>query len=61
LLKNPLGAGWGLLSTLRWVDTWLPSYLISFFHQVERRFHNGNWTISHFIRKRVPLHYHPVV
>jgi hypothetical protein len=27
LLKNLLGAGWGLLSTLRWVGSWLPTYL----------------------------------
>ena len=31
LLKNPLGARWGLLSTLRWVASWLPTYLPSFF------------------------------
>ena len=27
LLKNPLGAGWGLLPTLRWVASWFPTYL----------------------------------
>jgi hypothetical protein len=42
LLNNPLDAGWGLLPTLWWVDSWLPTYLASFFHQVERRFHNEN-------------------
>ena len=40
LLKNPLGAGWGLQPTLRWVGSWLPTYLASF-HQVERDFTAG--------------------
>ena len=31
LLKNPLDAGWGWLSTLRWVGSWLPTYLASLF------------------------------
>ena len=31
LRKNPLGVGWGLLPTLRWVGSWLPSYPTSFF------------------------------
>ena len=39
LLKNPLDARWGLLPTLRWVGSWLLTYLISFFRQVERKFH----------------------
>ena len=30
LFKNPLGAGWGLLPTLRWVGSWLPTYLAGF-------------------------------
>ena len=29
LLKNPLGAVWGLLPTLRWVSSWFPTYLAS--------------------------------
>ena len=41
LLKNPLGAGWGLLPTLRWVGSWLPTYLASFIRQVKRRFYSG--------------------
>ena len=31
LLKNPLDAMWGLLPTLWWVGSWLPTYLVSFF------------------------------
>ena len=31
LLKNPLGAGWGVLPNLQRVESWLPSYLASFF------------------------------
>ena len=31
LLKNLLGAWWGLMPTLRWVGSWLPSYLASWF------------------------------
>ena len=31
LLKDPLGAGWALLPTLRWVGSWLPTYLAHFF------------------------------
>ena len=31
LLKNPRGARWGLLPTLRWVESWLPTYLTNFF------------------------------
>ena len=27
LFKNPLDARWGLLPTLRWVGSWLPTYL----------------------------------
>ena len=44
LLKNPLGARWALLPSLGWVDSWLPTYLDSFFFfffffgQVEKRF-----------------------
>ena len=33
LLKDTLGAGWGLLPILQWVGSW-------FFRQVERRYHN---------------------
>ena len=29
LLKNPLDARWGLLPTLQWVGSWLPTYLPS--------------------------------
>ena len=57
LLKNLLGAGWGLPLTLRWADSWLPTYLaivVFFFRQVKSRFHNGIW-------KWVPLHSHPAV
>ena len=36
LLKNLLGAWWGLLPTLRWVGSWLPTYLVSFFFQLGR-------------------------
>ena len=39
LFRNPLGAGWGLLPTLQWVGSWLPTYLASLSRQVERRFH----------------------
>ena len=42
LLKDPLGACWGLLPSWRWVASWLPTNLDDFFRQVERRFHNGN-------------------
>ena len=35
LRKNPLGAGWGLLPTLRWVGCWLPTYLTSLLCQVK--------------------------
>ena len=51
MLENPLDAGWGLLLALRWVGFWLPTYLTSFFHKVERRFHTSNRTINHFIKK----------
>ena len=55
LFKNALGAGWGLLPTLRWVDSWLLICLTSFFSQVERRFHGGNRTAIHFVWKWVPF------
>jgi len=61
LFKNPLDAGWDLLPTLLWVGSWLPTYLIGFFYQVERRFHGENQTANHSIQKWVPLHYHLVV
>ena len=32
MLKDPLGARWGLLHTLRWVGIWFP-------RQVERKIH----------------------
>ena len=32
LLKNPLGAWWRLLPTLRWVGSWLPTYLASYYY-----------------------------
>jgi hypothetical protein len=41
-LKILLVQGWGFLPTFWWVGSWLPTYLPSFFHQVERRFHSGN-------------------
>ena len=31
MLKNPLGARWGLLPTLQWMGSWLPTYLASMF------------------------------
>ena len=61
LLKNPLGARWGLLLTLRWVGSWLPIYLASLSHQVERRFDCGNRTANHSIRIWILLHNHLVV
>ena len=38
----------------------LASYIPSYFfpHQVERRFHSGDRTAHHSIKKWVPLHYH---
>ena len=38
LLKNPLAAWRGLLPTLRWLGSWLPTYLADFSCQAERRF-----------------------
>ena len=35
---------WGLLLIMRWVGSWLLTYIVSVLHQVERRFHNRNWT-----------------
>ena len=60
LLKNLLGAGWSLPPTLRWVGSWLLIYLTSFYRQVEK-ISQRNRPANHFIRKWVPLHYHPVV
>ena len=54
LLKDPLGAGWGLLPTLRWMGSW-------FFHQVKNYFTAGNQTANPSVRIRVPLHCHQVV
>ena len=49
---------WGLLPTLQWLGSWLPTYLPSFlyFHQVDKRFHSGNRTANHSIRKWVMYH-----
>ena len=60
-LKNPLGAGWGSLPTLQWAGSWLPTYVVILSRKVERRFHNGNQTTNHSIRKWASIHYHPVV
>ena len=30
MLKNPLGAGWGLQHTLQWAGSRLPTYLASY-------------------------------
>ena len=42
MLKNPLGVGWGLLHKLRWVGSWLPTYLASFLRQAERKLYSAN-------------------
>ena len=47
MFKNPLGVGWGLLPTLQRVGCCLPTYLASFFYQVEIRFLNMNQTPAH--------------
>ena len=64
LLEHLVVVGWGILPTLRWVESWLPTNLASFFPpppQVKRRFHIGNRTAKHFVRTWVPFHYHPIV
>jgi hypothetical protein len=48
-LKNALGAGWGLLRTLRWVGSWHPTYLASFFPSSREK-------ISQWESNRQPLH-----
>jgi hypothetical protein len=61
LLKDAPSARHGLLVSLQG-GGFLVSYLLaSLFHRVERRFRSGNRTANHFIRKQVPLHYHPVI
>ena len=52
--SNPRDAGWGILPTLQWMGSWLPTYLptsyLVFSSQVERRFHGGNRTVNHSIQ-----------
>ena len=47
--QESLGAGWGLLPTLRWVGSWLPIYLASFFRSSREK-------LSQWISNRQPLH-----
>ena len=50
MVKNPLAARWGLLPTLWLVDSWLPTYLASFFSPSSRE------EISQWGLNRQPLH-----
>ena len=51
LLKNPVGAWWGLLPTLQWVGSWLPTYMTSIFFPLSSREKISQWESNH-----QPLH-----
>jgi hypothetical protein len=62
MLKNPLGARWGLLPILWWVGSWLLTYLLSFFFVKWRENHiAGTEPPTTPFGIGVPLHYHHVI